>query len=872
MKKALFLIILSVLILKAGECYSIRTQTGLFTPVYPYNFKDNMNYIENKCEIFSEDISWESNLSYVGCYRYKKDAEYALKTMKFNFKNPEIIKHKIRFDDQYVIFPSDSKVSEKNINRLLLKYKPSRILKKFPTKFYGNSFDIINLHHVTFLPSINLYEVYRYCKKHGSDDKLLVLYNGVYNLEMLRKLINNKDIIEKRGRSYVIKIPIYISPTAKLVISNKRVLLETKKIPAFILGNGDMYFKNSEFLTWDSKRWRFAKREHIPEEELLLIGKQDPRPYILGLAGSKTYFVNNTFTGLGYHSTVATFGIGLLNFPKIMPYTSLLSIINRGIKPTGAYIGNTMYKNMMGFYCSEADRAVLIGNLMYDNKIYNIDPHDYSNHLIIARNITARARHAHGIVVSRQVDYTVIAQNMSFNNHSAGIMLDRLSNHNLIYDNLSFSNGFMGVSIQESDDNLISKNKIIGNKIDGIIVRNSLRNSIRDNLVYLNKKNGIEVLSKDLSRLIYRNNARDPYHIATSANLQKNIIMDNINNNIFVKNNAAIKLINNEIVNRVGGSNYGGEIGIFTKDIETRGGNFTLYGIGRPYRPVSIDLIKVSRKVLKEMERVYIDSSCDNSKVSPVIADIRFKLRENERGIKELVRGSSRGVTTAMRELGYYLLDHAKSKEDEIRALSYLTESSILSNNDLTKVELTEIRYFKNVNEDDINRAFEIALERLRRGDLVESGYYDEYKCKKDVSLIADVESKVKLFEYFYKKSGAKSYFDYCMLARKNFTVFTPEVVKKINYVFAKANIPKIRYFKKQKTYNKLITHNDECKDTFFKWNRVNEGLEYKYKLNKKKIGPVVSKYLDAYLNMVNEYRTKKVDTKTIYNLMQEFK
>jgi len=42
-------------VLGARSCYSILTETGLFTPVYPYNFKDYSHLIpKSQCELLDE--------------------------------------------------------------------------------------------------------------------------------------------------------------------------------------------------------------------------------------------------------------------------------------------------------------------------------------------------------------------------------------------------------------------------------------------------------------------------------------------------------------------------------------------------------------------------------------------------------------------------------------------------------------------------------------------------------------------------------------------------------------------------------------------------------------------------------------------------
>ena len=433
-KKILFLFFF-INILIAKDCYSILTKVGLFTPVYPYNFKNYRHLIKIKDnEYIKSKILWDDNLAYVGCFKTFDEVKYVLNHLNFNFKNPKIVYHKVNFEDKYVIFPNKADVNSTNIDKLIDKYKPKKLIKYFPKKFYGNGIDIVDIDKFLIVPPINLYELYKYYKKHHYNQKILVLYNGVYNLEYIYKKIHNSNIIKKiNNNTYIIKYPIYISPTAKLIINNKNVLLEAVPNPVFIMYHGNFYAKNSKFIAWNLIKNKYAKREKIPKEKLLLIGVHTPRPYILGLSGSVSYFINNVFRGLGFHSTTATFGVSIVNFPNDIYINNLLfNYLNRRGKPTGYYIGNIMYDNMMGFYCSNAYKVVLVGNLMYDNIIYNIDPHDYSDYLIIVRNITTKAKNAHGIVVSRSVNHVTIAENITFNNHSAGIMLDRNSNYGYI--------------------------------------------------------------------------------------------------------------------------------------------------------------------------------------------------------------------------------------------------------------------------------------------------------------------------------------------------------------------------------------------------------------------------------------------------------
>jgi poly(beta-D-mannuronate) C5 epimerase len=652
------------------------------------------------------------------------------------------------------------------------------------------------------------------------------------------------------------------------VINNKRVLLESYPKPVVIFYHGNLYAKNSTFLTWNLKTNSFDVREYIPEKNLLLIGKQRPRPYFIGMTGSKTYFVNNYFNGLGYHSTTAPFGIAIIHFSKdlIIQRFRLFSYLNKKGKPVGYYVGNTMVNNMMGFYCSDAKDTVIIGNLMYDNLIYNIDPHDYSENLIIARNITARAKHAHGIVISRQVDYSTIAQNLTFNNHSAGIMLDRLSNHNFIYDNLSILNGFMGISVQESDDVLIYKNKIYGNKIDGVIIRNSLKNSVIGNDIKLNLKNGIEVLTKNIDNISYRNFARDPYHKATSAFIENNRIINNLFYNITVKNNAAIEIKNNFLRSKYF-PNFGGDLNVFLPKINENKGNFKLYGIGNPFRPISIDKIEMSKYVAKKAAEILVDASCYNDYISYILAKIYLKKFKNKILAKQqYIRGISQLSNNDMFSYGYFLITYAKNKNDYINGLSYLAQSAIF-NNESAIIDLSQINYLLPVKKEDINKAFKMAIDRLKRYKLVEDEY--NVSCPLTEEKKAKIESALKLFIYKYNNSHAKNFYDYCKMTLKDYNIFTPDVIQKVRWIFAKANVPKKEYHKKLLRENEIIKDAPGCKLVTLRRKRIEESINSYFKENKNYILKHIEPEIKRYLKMINDFRINKVSEKRIYKLLE---
>jgi len=853
----IFLVIVNIY---ARSCYSIKTDVGVYTPIYPYNFDSN----QNRCSLLNKKIIFKGKYGYIGCFKTYDKAKNFFETFKFNYKNPQIVKHNV-FSNHYIVFPKNANIQNVTLN--LNKYKPQNIISKFPYHYYGNGISFQKISNSTFLPTLNAYDFYRFYKKHHLSQNIMILYNGVYSIDYLYKKINNSSILQKISKNkFILKIPIYISPTATLVVKNKTLLLETTPKPIFIMYNGKFYAKNSKFITWNIAKNSYDKREYIDSDKLLLVGLQKPRPYILGMENSKTYFVNNLFDGLGFHSLVATFGISLVSMSQKDNFNlSIFTHINNLVKPTGIYVGNIIKNNMIGFYSSNVKNVTIIGNLYYDNLIYDIDPHDYSTNFIIARNITLNAKNAHGIVVSRGVNHSIITQNISLNNNSTGIMLDRSSYNNIIYDNLSALNGYMGISIQESDNNLISNNIIIGNKIDGIIVRNSLKTTIKNNYIKFNNKNGIEVLTKSIADMIYRDFLKDPYHKASSAVVVNNKLINNSMNNILVKNNAAIYIENNTLENNIG-INYGGELKPFLPEISDK---FKLYGIGEIYKSISSDKKRINKKLLKEIIKLYVDASDNNDYVSNFIANSYLQLNDTLATKQEYIRGISQFNIKDMYEYGYLIISNAKTKQDYIKGLSYIAQSMIFSNQ-TAKYLLSQMLYILPVTRKDINLAVNMALDRLKQYKLVEDKYNVSYKLVKKDKL--KIESVLKIFEYKFNHSNANDYYSYCKQSVKNVNIFTKNVVMQIENKFRQLNAKKIEYQLKQKYNKKYIISSKECLKTKRKLDRIEKSLNEYYVLNKNKILKEIKPYIDKYLLKVNQFRIYKISEDKIYKLMQEQK
>ena len=320
-------------------------------------------------------------------------------------------------------------------------YRVDILRKKVSKKLYGNSISLISIEKMIFLPKSNIYEQKgRWSKAGILWPDMIVLAEGRYDLSALYTSINNNEIIEKSENSiYLIKRPLYISPTASLLI-NKSTMRLSLAHGVYIVYHGNLDVLDSSITSWDSKKKNFGARQYVDDDKLLFYLEQNTRPYLLGLEGSFTRMINSEIVGLGYKGQVGSYGISLLKHNAKVKMGSIKRLLRTRKQPGGIFIGNDISQCFFGFYTNNAEGVILAGNVLHDNVIYNFDPHDYSRNLVIAKNVSYKAGHAHGIIVSREVNDSIIADNITFLNAGSGVMLDRNSENNFIYNNLSFLN------------------------------------------------------------------------------------------------------------------------------------------------------------------------------------------------------------------------------------------------------------------------------------------------------------------------------------------------------------------------------------------------------------------------------------------------
>lgn len=865
-------------IAKSGYCYSILSDVDTSTPLSESYFQQQQ--MKESCTLFDKPPLFIKKEAYVGCYKKKKFAKKRAKTLQFHFKNPKIVLHKFYDGTPYVLFAKKSNINLKralkHLDTTYKQYSIHNVLQKFPTKYSGSNLEIYDLDKIDFLPSINLYSLYNYNGKKSA--KVLIVRDGTYSIETIYKQLKNNNYVKKVDKNtYEINIPIVVMPTASLTFANKTIHLQTRPKSVAIMYYGNIYAKNSKFLTWDIQRDRYAPREDVPEDKILYTNYEKPRPYFLGLRGSKGYFVNNIFRGLGFHSTTATFGLGVLSLKESEYYPASRSFyyfLHNYDAPTGSYIGNDIHDGTMAIYTNGGKNIVYLGNYTYNNVIYNFDPHDYSTGLVIARNLSVGAKKAHGIIISRGCNNNYIAENISIQNSANGIMIDRLSNNNLIYNNLTYSNGIMGISAIESKNILVKNNMSVGNYVDGIMVRNTLNLHADNNVLRYNAKNGIEIMAKNIDTIPGRDFQRDPYRKASSAVVSNNNIQENYNANIMVKNSAAITMTNNNIPNNIA---LGGDLNAFYGRVIQNRGNFRLYGLGFPYIGTSTDRRKLNQSTYNTAKKIFLELSDTPNDYFPTHLAALYAQREPLKRTKaELYRASSRFSQGALHFLGYLLLSEAKKEnfkyeKNILEGISYLIEDAIFSGSLTNYRAIEKIRLFIPNGEYYIHKAFILAKKRMQKGTFFDKKSCDRCSlCPQRVSDKNKIIGAFKVFQYNYKHLNAQSFIDYCHIYFNNYTIFTSIVKNSFDSLIKSKNSTKKAINQYNKKVDRLAKQNKVCAKYLDKSAKDFKRTQIMLQNEKMKKLKFIKPKVEELLQKINQFRLRKISMEQLLKLLQD--
>lgn len=312
---------------------------------------------------------------------------------------------------------------------------------------------------------------------------------GVFTLSQVRDQLvadGRWDAVEESGGTILFRLPILVGSDATLIISGEEFeeLRLGSDTGAYLVVAGTLY-------VLDTRLVAYSEKKHGPEH-WELERSRDFRPFIVGWSNSKMFVGASTIVSIGYPAGKG-YGLAFTAGP-----TDLVSTQATTEAATGVVVDNTFEDALYGFYSYEAEHVDVVGNEYRNNIVYGIDPHDRSQDLRIAFNTIYGTKKKHGLIISREVDYSFLIGNLSFDNKGSGIMLDRDSVSNIIYANTAFDNHQDGLTFFESSCNLVMANDFFDNSRSGIRVRNSWDVALYDNRIADNGGSGIDGYVADL--------------------------------------------------------------------------------------------------------------------------------------------------------------------------------------------------------------------------------------------------------------------------------------------------------------------------------------------------------------------------------------
>jgi len=427
---------------------------------------------------------------------------------------------------------------------------PESVRQVTPDQYRGEGVELVPMDQLYVLPTSNFIELERWRRENDPAGSLeaIVISNGVYSLERVARLLGRPEAFEQVDDGiFMARRPIVLAPSAELVIRDETLRLSmTPPSPFFYHGN--LHVIDATITSWDEASGDSGQREELVYERLALLGEQTPRPYLLALRGSVSYFSASSFHGLGYQTHYGTYGISFAAYGDAPEgrHDSLAHFIGRLPWPSAVMVGNTVSDCYFGLFTNRAGVVRVIGNEFVDNVVYGLDPHDYSDGIVIARNLVSGTRFKHGIIISREVDNARIVENISADNAGSGIMLDRESDHAIVAGNVVYGNRGDGIAVYESHDARIEGNTIFANHNNGIYLRNVAEAALVGNTIDRNGHFGIEARAALLDDHDHRDLALDDYRVGTEASILDNAVHRNLTAAIAAKGQVSLWVRNND--------------------------------------------------------------------------------------------------------------------------------------------------------------------------------------------------------------------------------------------------------------------------------------------------------------------------------------
>ncbi|MBY0354623.1 MAG: right-handed parallel beta-helix repeat-containing protein [Rickettsiales bacterium] len=351
---------------------------------------------------------------------------------------------------------------------------------------------------------------------------VITIEKGVVDLSTLQQEMQAQGfgeyLVKLPNKTYLLRRPIVIGPEATLVISaaDTNELKLSVEAGAYIVNAGTFFAVDTRLTGWSEEHQRAAIETKAARTF---------RPFYVSWSRSVTNMASTELTAMGYTAS-KSYGLTVSSGPSQFEKAQ-----SRDYKrPTGIIVDNSFRNFLYGFYSYEADNVVLVGNEYVDNLVYGIDPHDRSRWLMIAYNTVYDSHKKHGIIISREVNFSTLLGNVLFNNGGSGLMADRFSTGTMIYANTSFSNKGDGLTVFESSCKLIASNRLFENKRAGIRVRNSMDVGIYFNEIRGNRQAAVQGYVLDLKTSPVhagRDFKLDPYTDVTAITMVGNWIERN---------------------------------------------------------------------------------------------------------------------------------------------------------------------------------------------------------------------------------------------------------------------------------------------------------------------------------------------------------
>jgi parallel beta-helix repeat protein len=133
----------------------------------------------------------------------------------------------------------------------------------------------------------------------------------------------------------------------------------------------------------------------------------------------------------------------------------------------GDIFGSHIHHNYFGMYTYGHEGGQWVGNEVDHNAKYGFDPHDDSDHLLIADN-DVHDNGNHGIIASQRCDHVVIRNNRSYGNTGNGIMIHRASDDALVEGNQAYLNTDSGIALFASWRTTVRNNTLLDNGAAGV--------------------------------------------------------------------------------------------------------------------------------------------------------------------------------------------------------------------------------------------------------------------------------------------------------------------------------------------------------------------------------------------------------------------